>query len=68
MKKKETVDEKQVVFYSRDYDLRAKAERAPAITKAMDLVKNPGKYKKASSYGAANYIKDLVFDKKPGRS
>jgi len=66
VKKTETVDEKQVVFYSRDYDVRAKAERAPAIAKAMELIKNPGKFKKATSYGAANYIKDLVFDKKTG--
>lgn len=64
--KTETACEKQVVFYSRDYDVRAKAERAPVITKAMDLIQNPGKYKKANSYGAANYIKDLVFDKKTG--
>jgi len=64
--KTETVDEKQVVFYSRDYDVRAKAERAPAIAKALELIKNPGKFEKATSYGAANYVKDLVFDKKTG--
>jgi len=61
-----TVDEKQVVFYSRDYDLRAKAERAPAIAKAMDLINNPGKYKKSTSYGAAKYVKDLEYDKETG--
>jgi transposase len=64
--KTETVDEKQVVFYSRDYDVRAKAERAPAVAKAMNLIENPGKFKKATSFGAVNYIKDLVFDKKTG--
>jgi transposase len=66
VEKTETVDEKQVVFYSKDYDLKAKAERAPVIAKATDLVDNPSKYKKATSYGAANYIKDLVFDKETG--
>jgi len=51
------IDEKQVVFYSRDYDKRAKAEREPAIMKAMDLVRDPAKYNKATSYGAAKYVR-----------
>jgi transposase len=65
-KKNVALDEKQIVFYSPDYDRRAKAERAAAIAKARDLVKDPSKYKKATSYGAAKYVKDLVFDKKTG--
>ena len=36
---KKRIDEKQIIFYSRDYDRRAKAEREPALLKAMDLVK-----------------------------
>lgn len=60
------IDEKQVVFYSPDYDLRAKADRAPALLKARDLVKNPSRYNKAVSYGAAKYVKNLVFDPKTG--
>lgn len=63
-KKKITVDEKQVVFYSRDYDKRAKAERASTVSKARELVKNPTKYTQATSYGAAKYVKNLTFDKK----
>jgi len=63
---KRTVHEKQVIFYSEDYAKRAKAERAPALMKAMDLISNPGKYKKAMSYGAAKYVKNLEFDKKTG--
>lgn len=65
-KKKITVDEKQVVFYSRDYDKRAKAERASTVVKARELVKNPTKYTQATSYGAAKYVKNLTFDKKTG--
>ena len=61
-----TVHEKQVVFYSEKYDKRAKAERAPVIAKAMDLINNPGKYTRATSYGAAAYIKNIKFDKKTG--
>lgn len=60
------IDEKQVVFYSADYDRKAKADREGAIMKARDLVKNPSKYNKATSYGAAKYVKNLVFDPKTG--
>lgn len=60
------IDEKQVVFYSADYDRKAKAERELALAKARDLVKNPSKYNKTTSYGAAKYVKNLVFDPKTG--
>lgn len=60
------IDEKQVVFYSAAYDRKAKADREPALLKARDLVKNPAKYNKATSYGAAKYVKNLVFDPKTG--
>lgn len=60
------IDEKQVVFYSADYDRRAKAEREAVLSKARDLVSNPSRYNKATSYGAAKYIKNLVFDPKTG--
>jgi hypothetical protein len=63
---KKRIDEKQIIFYSRDYDRRAKAEREPAILKAMDLVKNPSKYNRATSYGAARYVKNIEYDKKTG--
>lgn len=65
-KLKKTVDEKQVVFYSEKYDKRAKAERNVAIIKAQDLIANPGKYTRATSYGAAGYIKNIDFDKETG--
>jgi len=60
------IDEKQVVFYSSDYDRKAKMDREPALLKALDLAKNPSKYNKATSYGAAKYLKNLVFDPKTG--
>jgi len=60
------VDEKQVIFYSRDYDKRAKAERAATIKKAREFIKSPAKYNNAISYGAAKYIKNLKIDKKTG--
>jgi transposase len=65
-KLKKTVDEKQVIFYSEKYDKRAKADRAAAIAKAQDLIAHPGKYSRATSYGAAAYIKNIDFDKDTG--
>jgi transposase len=63
---KKRIDEKQIIFYSRDYDKRAKTEREPALLKAMELVKNPSKYNRATSYGAARYVKNLDYDKETG--
>jgi len=65
-KKKVRIDEKQVVFYSEDYDKRAKADRESALAKARDMVNNPSKYNKATSCGAAKYVKNLEFDPKTG--
>lgn len=65
-KVKRTVYEKQVIFWGRKYALKAKAEREEVLKKAHDLVVNPQKYTKATSYGAAKYIRDLKFDKETG--
>ena len=65
-KLKKVVDEKQVIFYSEKYAKRAKAERDATIAKALELIKNPGKFTRATSYGAAGYVKDIKFDKKTG--
>ena len=56
-KDKKQVNEKQVVFWSEKYAKRAKAEREAALTKARDLAKNPENYTRATSYGAAKYVK-----------
>lgn len=63
---KVTVDEKQIVFYSEKYARRAKAEREPAILKALQLIQRPGAFTQSTSQGAAKYVKDLVFNKKTG--
>lgn len=65
-KMKKIVHEKQVIFYSEKYDKRAKAERAAVIAKAQDLISNPGRYTKNTSYGAVSYIKGIDFDKETG--
>lgn len=65
-KAKKTVYEKQVVFYSKKYADKEKAEREKTVLKALEFVKSPAKYESATSYGAAKYIKDLNIDKKTG--
>lgn len=63
---KANIAEKQVIFYSRDYDRRAKADRAAAVTKAKALIANPDNFNKYNSYGAAKYIKHIEFDEETG--
>jgi hypothetical protein len=63
---KADIAEKQVVFYSRKYDMKAKADRAAAVGKATALVNNPDRFNKYNSYGAAKYIKHIEFDKETG--
>lgn len=65
-KLKKQVDEKQVVFWSEKYAKRAKAEREAALAKAIDLAAHPGKYTRATAYGAAKYVKKVEFDKDTG--
>ncbi|NLD48573.1 MAG: IS1634 family transposase, partial [Clostridiaceae bacterium] len=63
---KKTVHEKQIIFYSSKYAEKAKSDREAAILKAKDLIKNPAKYNKATTYGAAKYVKNLTFDAQTG--
>lgn len=65
-KKKISVDEKQVVFYSDKYARRARAEREAALLKAKDLIASPGKYNRSTSYGAAKYIQNISYDNETG--
>ena len=64
--KRVRIDEKQIIFYSSQYDRKAKADREAVLFKARDLVNNPSKYNKATAYGAAKYIRNLVFDEDTG--
>jgi len=63
---KRVVYEKQVLFWASKYAKKAKAEREEVEKKAMALVADPEKYSRATSYGAAKYIKNLEFYKKTG--
>lgn len=60
------VDQKQMVYYSQKYAEKQKRDRQMVIEKAKDLIKNPGAYTRATSYGAAGYINNIKFDKETG--
>lgn len=51
-----TVDQKQMVYYSQKYAEKQKKDRQIVIEKAKDLIKHPGNYTRATSYGAAGYV------------
>ena len=59
------IDQKQVVFYSPDYDKRAKYERSKAVEKAGKLMVK-AKNGSLSKNGAAKYIKSTKVDKQTG--
>lgn len=58
--------QKQMIYYSKKYADRQKHERELSILKAQDLIKNPGKYTQATSYGCTKYINNIKFDIKTG--
>ena len=66
IKKKETVEQKWVAFYSAKYAKRAKHKREETINKALEMIKSPAKYQRTFDYGAAGYIKNLKVSKDTG--
>ena len=60
------IDEKQVVFWSKKYADKARAERAETIKKALDIIADPKKHNKSTAHGAAAYIQNITYDKKTG--
>src|SRR5690554_2641371 len=60
------IDEKQVVYWSKKYAEKARAERDEIIKRANDIIADPKKHSKSTMHGAASYIKNITFDKKTG--
>jgi len=60
------VYQRQMVYYSEKYAKKQRREREKAIAKAKDLIKNPTRYTKATSYGAAAYVNNISFSKSTG--
>lgn len=65
-KVKVNVCQKQMVYFSFKYLMKQRNDRNKMIKKAEDLIKRPGSYTKATSYGAAGYVKNIEFDKTTG--
>lgn len=63
---KKTIYEKQVVFWGRKYANKARAEREEVLRKSCDLVANPQRYLRATSYGAVKYVQNVKYDEKTG--
>jgi hypothetical protein len=63
---KKRVYEKQIVFWSRKHMQKQRAERNEILKRSDDLVANPEKYTRATTYGAAAYVKNLAYDKSTG--
>lgn len=59
------IEQKQVAFYSPDYDKRSKYEREKAVDKARKLIKK-NKNGKLPAKGAQKYIVSTTYDKETG--
>jgi Transposase len=55
--------QKRIVFWSKDYADKAAFEREKIIAKANQIIANPKAYLKSSVGDAANYIKEIKYDK-----
>ena len=55
-----------MVYYSSKYARKQRKEREKMIEKAKDLIENPAKYTRATSYGAANYVNNIDYDRETG--
>lgn len=65
-KKNKLIDEKQVVYWSKNYADKAKAERDELINKAHEIISDPTRHNKDTAHGASAYIKNITYDKKTG--
>ena len=60
------VDVRYVAFWSEGHARRARREREGVIERARGLVANPGAHTRATSHGAARFVRDPRFDGRTG--
>lgn len=58
--------QKQMVYYSEKYAKKQKKDRERTLEKARSLIADPSQYTRATSYGAAGYVKNIKFSKSTG--
>lgn len=63
IKKTITVDQKQMVYYSKKYATKQREARNKIIERANDLIKHPGKYDRLAASGTSEYVINLTYDK-----
>ena len=63
---KSIIYQRQMVYYSDKYAQKQKKQRDLVIEKAKDLINNPGKYTRATSFGATTFINNIKFEKESG--
>jgi transposase len=61
---KKTLEQLQVVTWSRKYAEKTKYERDKLIAKAKSIIKNPSAYNKEKIGNAASYLKQVTYDAK----
>jgi len=66
LKKRVSIDQKQMVYYSEKYAKKQQIDREIMIQRAKDLIKHPKKYDKATSAGSASYVLNIAFNKNTG--
>ena len=65
-KKKVTVDQKQMVYFSEKYAKKQRADREAMIARARDIINHPKKYDRITAKGRTSYVKNISFDKTTG--
>ena len=65
-KKKVTVDQKQMVYFSEKYAKKQRADREAMIARARDIINHPKKYDRITAKGSTSYVKNISFDKTTG--
>ncbi len=66
LKKKVSIDQKQMAYYSEKYARKQKADRETMIQRAEDLIRHPKKYDRVTSAGSAAYVRNISFRKDTG--
>lgn len=62
------LEEKVVVFWSKDFDLREKHKRERLEEKINEYLENPSKYKASNRYGIKKYLKEIEVDTMTGET
>ncbi len=66
LKKRVSIDQKQMAYYSEKYARKQKADRETMIQRAEDLIRHPKKYDRVTSAGSAAYVRNISFRKDTG--